>query len=103
MRRVTTTIKATPSETLIITGTGITAKEVSVGDVTTLNITVQHQATSLSEVVVTSLGIQRQSKELGYATAKINTGELTQARVVNVGTVLQQKYPVSRLTWLTMA
>jgi TonB-linked SusC/RagA family outer membrane protein len=85
------TIKASPSQTLLITGTGITAKEVPVGTETTLNIAVQHSATSLSEVVVTSLGIQRQSKELGYATAKVNTSELTQARVVNVATGLAGK------------
>ncbi|MEJ0080436.1 MAG: TonB-dependent receptor plug domain-containing protein [Puia sp.] len=84
-------IKANPSQTLIITGTGITAKEVPVGSETTMNIAVQHQTTSLSEVVVTSLGIQRQSKELGYATAKINTSELTQAKVVNVATGLAGK------------
>ena len=84
-------IKATSSQTLQITGTGITAKEVPVGDETTLNIVVQHQTTSLSEVVVTSLGIQRQSKELGYATAKVSNGELTQARVVNVATGLAAK------------
>ncbi len=84
-------IKANPSQTLIISGTGITAKEVPVGSETTLNIAVQHQTTSLSEVVVTSLGIQRQSKELGYATAKINTSELTQAKVVNVATGLAGK------------
>ena len=85
------TIKANTSQTLIITGTGITAKEVPVGSETTLNIAVQHQTTSLSEVVVTSLGIQRQAKELGYATAKINTAELTQAKVVNVATGLAGK------------
>ena len=91
MRKGYYSIKATPSQTLIITGTGITAKEVPVGNETTLNIVVQHQTTSLSEVVVTSLGIQRQSKELGYATAKINTSELTQAKVVNVATGLAGK------------
>ncbi len=85
------TIKATPSQTLVITGTGITAKEVAVGDAATLNIEVQHQTTSLSEVVVTSLGIQRQSKELGYSTSKVNTSELTQAKVVNVATGLAGK------------
>src|SRR5450432_2429279 len=84
-------IKADPSQTLVITGTGITTKEVEVGTETTLNISVQHLATSLSEVVVTSLGIQRQSKELGYATAKIGNGELTQARVVNVANGLSGK------------
>ena len=84
-------IKASSSQTLLITGTGITAKEIPVGNETTLNVVVQHQTTSLSEVVVTSLGIQRQSKELGYATAKINTAELTQAKVVNVATGLAGK------------
>jgi TonB-dependent SusC/RagA subfamily outer membrane receptor len=84
-------IKANPSEILQISGTGITAKEVPVGDGTTVNIQVQHQTTTLTEVVVTSLGIQRQAKELGYATAKINNSELTQARVVNVATGLAAK------------
>jgi len=84
-------IKASPSQTLIISGTGITAKEIPVGSETTVNVVVQHQTTSLSEVVVTSLGIQRQAKELGYATAKINTAELTQAKVVNVATGLAGK------------
>jgi TonB-linked SusC/RagA family outer membrane protein len=84
-------IKASSSQTLIITGTGITSKEVPVGNETTLNVVVQHQTTSLSEVVVTSLGIQRQSKELGYSTSKVNTSELTQAKVVNVATGLAGK------------
>ena len=84
-------IKASSNQTFQITGTGITAKEIAVGDASSLNIVVQHQATSLSEVVVTSLGIQRQSKELGYATAKVSTSELTQAKVVNVATGLAGK------------
>jgi TonB-dependent SusC/RagA subfamily outer membrane receptor len=40
--------------------------------------------TQLSEVVVTALGIQRQAKDLGYATTKIRSSELTQARAVNL-------------------
>ncbi len=84
-------IKASPSQTLVITGTGITAKEVVVGDGTALNVQVQHQTTSLSEVVVTSLGIQRQSKELGYSTAKVSSRELNQAAVIDVSTGLQGK------------
>jgi TonB-linked SusC/RagA family outer membrane protein len=46
----------------------------------------------LQEVVVTTaLGIQRQRKELGYATAKVNNAELTQASPVNVANGLQGK------------
>jgi TonB-linked SusC/RagA family outer membrane protein len=84
-------IKADPSQTLVVTGTGITSKEVPVGDGTGLNIQVQHQSTNLSEVVVTSLGIQRQSKELGYATAKVSNRDLNQAAVIDVSTGLQGK------------
>ncbi|HEY0109354.1 MAG TPA: TonB-dependent receptor plug domain-containing protein, partial [Fibrella sp.] len=47
---------------------------------------------NLQEVVVTTaLGIQRQRKELGYATAKVNNAELTQASPVNVANGLQGK------------
>ena len=41
-------------------------------------------AKQLAEVVVTALGVQRQAKELGYATTTIRTQELNQARVTNV-------------------
>ena len=42
-------------------------------------------------MVVTSLGIQRQSKELGYATAKVTNKDLNQAAVIDVSTGLQGK------------
>jgi TonB-dependent SusC/RagA subfamily outer membrane receptor len=39
----------------------------------------------MQEVVVTTgLGIARQSKEIGYSTAKVKAAELTQAKVVNL-------------------
>ncbi|HEY0433606.1 MAG TPA: SusC/RagA family TonB-linked outer membrane protein, partial [Chitinophagaceae bacterium] len=57
-----------------------------------VDVTLTTTATQLSEVVVTTaLGIQRQSKELGYATAKINNKELTQAKVVDLSTGLEGK------------
>jgi TonB-linked SusC/RagA family outer membrane protein len=51
------------------------------------NITVAlaPDAKQLGEVVVTgALGVQRQAQEVGYATATLDTKELTQARVTNV-------------------
>jgi TonB-linked SusC/RagA family outer membrane protein len=85
------TIKASSTETLVITGTGITPKEFPVGDGKNLNIVVTHQAAALSEVVVTSLGIQRQSKELGYATATVTNKTLTEAKAVNIAQGLNGK------------
>ena len=56
-------------------------------------ITVTLKSTGqLSEVVVsTTLGIQRQKKELGYATTKVGAAELTQAKPIGVATGLQGK------------
>ena len=43
------------------------------------------RAAQMQEVVVTTgLGIARQSKEIGYSTAKVKAAELTQAKVVNL-------------------
>lgn len=47
--------------------------------------TLKTRTTEMQEVVVTTaLGIQRQSKEIGYSTAKVKATELTQAKVVNL-------------------
>lgn len=84
-------IKAKDGDVLVITGTGFNASEATVAGTGPLSIKVTRKENSLSEVVVTALGVQRQSKELGYSTAKINTEELTQAKVTNIGTGLAAK------------
>ena len=78
------TIKAESSQTLIISGTGITAKEVPVGESTALTVQVQHQATSLSEVVVTSLGIKKEARAVGYSTATVSNQTLNISKPINV-------------------
>jgi TonB-linked SusC/RagA family outer membrane protein len=48
-------------------------------------VSMKTRATEMQEVVVTTaLGIARQSKEIGYSTAKVKATELTQAKVVNL-------------------
>ncbi|HEX9511082.1 MAG TPA: SusC/RagA family TonB-linked outer membrane protein [Puia sp.] len=85
-------IKARPGDVLVISGTGIIIKEVSVTDAVALNtIQVTRSTTPLAEVVVTALGVQRQSKELGYSTAKISNKDLTQAKVIDISTGLAGK------------
>ncbi|HXB96365.1 MAG TPA: carboxypeptidase-like regulatory domain-containing protein, partial [Puia sp.] len=76
------TIKA-PSgpATLVISAIGYSVREVSVsptgGPVT---ISLATDSKQLSEVVVTALGIQRQSKTLVYATQTVPTAQLTEVR-----------------------
>nr|GFB08085.1 hypothetical protein [Tanacetum cinerariifolium] len=50
-----------------------------------INVSLASDAKQIGEVVVTgALGIQRQEREVGYATATLDTKEVTQARVNNV-------------------
>lgn len=49
-----------------------------------MTVSLVADAKQLGEVVVTALGVQRQAKEIGYATTSIQAEELNQARVTNV-------------------
>jgi len=84
-------IKANSGQTLIISGTGIEVKEVPVGTGIPLLIQVNRKESSLTEVVVTALGIQRQEKELGYSTQKVTAKELTVAQPISVANGLTGK------------
>jgi TonB-linked SusC/RagA family outer membrane protein len=85
-------IKAIQGQTLLITGAGIAPQEVHIGAEDYYQVQVSHKNTSLSEVVVTTaLGIRRQAKELGYATASLTNKALTEAKSVNIAQALNGK------------
>lgn len=77
--------------TLVFSYVGFTSKEVVLGDESTLNIQLQMNASSLSEVVVTALGITREKKALGYSVQEIGGQQLTQARETNLVNALSGK------------
>ena len=77
-------IRVKPGDVLVISGTGIAQKEATVGDAATLNVTVSRSSANLTEVVVTSLGIKKEARSLGYSTATINSDVLNIAKPVNV-------------------
>jgi TonB-linked SusC/RagA family outer membrane protein len=77
-------IKAKPGDILVISGTGITTKEVPVTDQTNLIIQVTRKESNLTEVVVTALGIKKEAKAVGYSTATVNSEVLNVAKPVNV-------------------
>src|SRR5579872_4555531 len=64
-------IKVDPSQTLIVTGAGLTTTEVVAPTSNTFNITVALKDASMTEVVVTALGIRRSKNELPYAVQQI--------------------------------
>jgi TonB-linked SusC/RagA family outer membrane protein len=58
---------------------------------TTVNVTLEPKANAISEVVVTALGIKRESKKLGYAAENVRVGEITTNRSTNFVNSLEGK------------
>lgn len=77
-------IQAKTGDVLVVSGAGLKETEATIGAGNTITIAVTREVISGTEVVVTSLGVSRQSKEIGYSTAKVKATELTQAKVVNL-------------------
>jgi TonB-linked SusC/RagA family outer membrane protein len=70
--------------TLIFSFIGYKTQELEIGNRTELNVEIEEDITSLSEVVVTALGVQRDAKALGYATQKLEGATMTKAREPNI-------------------
>ncbi len=69
------------SVSLLISYIGYGNKEVSLAPgETTVDVTITSESKQLNEVVVTALGITRQSKTLVYAAQTVPTGQLTEVR-----------------------
>ncbi|WP_228084866.1 SusC/RagA family TonB-linked outer membrane protein [Mucilaginibacter sp. JRF] len=79
------------SAILQISYIGFATKEIPVGAGNVLNIVLEENSNQLSDIVVTALGIKRESKKLGYSTATVNTDLLTVNRTTNVGNSLEGK------------
>jgi TonB-linked SusC/RagA family outer membrane protein len=79
------------SSVLIFTFIGYAPQETSVGAQNTINVTLVPDIKSLDEIVVTALGIKKESKKLGYATATVGVDQIQQNRTVNVMTSLVGK------------
>jgi TonB-linked SusC/RagA family outer membrane protein len=68
---------------LVLSFIGFATQEITVGNQTTINIEMVDDVTELGEVVVTALGIARETKTLVYATQQIKPTELTEVRDAN--------------------
>ena len=80
--------------TLVFSASGSEIKEVNTaGQGSVVNVTLVKVNTELTAVTVvtTSLGIKRQSKELGYAATSLNNKTLTQGKSVNIEQALNGK------------
>ena len=85
------TINAGDNDILVITSIGFTMQEVSVNGRKSLNITLLGGIKNMEDVLVTALGISKQSRSIGYSATSVKPDELTINRSPNVMNALQGK------------
>ena len=76
-------IEASEGETLVFSFVGFDSKELVVGSLTTIDVTLS-EGLALNEVVVTALGVKRETKALGYSVQAVDGDKFTEARETNV-------------------
>jgi len=76
---------------LVFSYVGMKKQIVSVNGRTVINVVMEEEAELLEEVVVTALGVPKQARSVGYATAKVSPTEIERTNAVNVVNALQGK------------
>lgn len=88
------TINARTSNVLVITATGFSTQEVTVGSGSTVAVLLTRgEGQMIDEVVVTASGLRINKKEQGYASTVVSAEKLVQAAPTNVTTALSGKVP----------
>ncbi|MEM9675875.1 MAG: SusC/RagA family TonB-linked outer membrane protein [Bacteroidota bacterium] len=77
--------------TLVFSSVGYSQQEIEINGRSTVNLSMIPDVTELGEVVVTALGIEKDSRTLGYATSTVDPEEFTVNRTPNVMNALQGK------------
>lgn len=76
------------SDVLVVSFIGFITKEIPVENSSLLTITLQVEASSLDEVVITALGISKAEKSIGYATQEVDVNKIKEVATPNVGSLL---------------
>jgi len=84
-------IHVSPSATLIISGIGYLEQKLEVGNRSIIQVSLATNAQNLDEVVVTSFGIQRDRKTLGYGVSELKADQLEKAPTTDVTNSLAGK------------
>jgi len=77
--------------TLVFSSVGYATEEVEINGQSVINLEMTPDIQALGEVVVTALGIEKDSKTLGYATSTVESEEFTVNRTPNIMNALQGK------------
>ncbi|HJX72311.1 MAG TPA: carboxypeptidase-like regulatory domain-containing protein, partial [Bacteroidales bacterium] len=79
------------TSTLVFSFIGMQTQEMKIEGQRYLNIILSPQTYQLKEIVVTALGIRRDSKALGYSATSVNSEEITRSRDRSILNSLQGK------------
>jgi len=71
------------SGTLEFSSIGYTTVSLPINNQTTLNVSLQDAENGLTEVVITALGVKRETKELGYTVQSLQATEISEVKSVN--------------------
>ena len=84
-------LKAATGDVLVVSYIGYTTKEMKIGSQNNIRIVLSEDVKSLSEVVVTALGIKREQKALGYSVQAVEGDILQTVKGVDMATSLTGK------------
>lgn len=91
-------ISASPRDVLVFSAVGFAKNESPVGSRNNFNVSLQHSQSSLEEVVVTSLGIKKQARSLGYAVSSVSAKDITESGSTNFASALYGKAAGVKIT-----
>uniref|UniRef100_UPI0035937B7E SusC/RagA family TonB-linked outer membrane protein n=1 Tax=Persicitalea sp. TaxID=3100273 RepID=UPI0035937B7E len=85
------TIAAASDASLVFSYIGYETQTLAVGSRSVVDVQLAEESKNLTEVIVTALGIKREAKTLGYATATVDADQISTNRTPNFVSGLQGK------------
>uniref|UniRef100_UPI003217FD9F SusC/RagA family TonB-linked outer membrane protein n=1 Tax=uncultured Draconibacterium sp. TaxID=1573823 RepID=UPI003217FD9F len=79
------------TEVLVFSFVGLETQEVEINGRSAINVQLEEDVTSLDEVVVTALGIEKNKRTLTYATQQVNVDAVTTVKDISLGNMLAGK------------
>ncbi len=84
-------LNVNPGATLQFSFIGMKPVEKAVGESSTVNVSLETSTEQVDEVVVTAMGIRKETKALGYAVQKVSSEELNKVKEPNLVNALNGK------------
>lgn len=92
------TISAKTGDVLVVSALNFNAAEITVANQNALSVTLESKTEMMDEVIVTSMGITREKKALGYAIQEVSGANLSQTTEQNVLNSLSGKVSGVQIT-----